>query len=289
MRIEIDIPHPKRLVAWIVAVALTLLWVRWLQTPPGEAMFGSVRAEAEGGYKSLTPQQRREKAEEVQEYRMKLQLLARAKDIVEYHLSLVEEAKLRSDPASLREWQAHHEKLMILVRDKNEAERQLTSALMELQQAQSLAQSVSQARGGEAPLDFSWPVEPLLGISAHFHDDAYKQRFGIAHNAIDIPAEQGTLVIAAADGVVEAVRDRGMGFNALVLSHGGGYVTLYGHVSKFLVQEGTRVRRGDRVALSGGTPGTPGAGLLTTGPHLHLEVMREGEYIDPLTMLPPRS
>ena len=124
------------------------------------------------------------------------------------------------------------------------------------------------------------------GISAHFHDQAYFERFGIQHNAIDIPTVQGTTVHAAADGVVARVSDNGMGFNAIVLSHDGRFSTMYGHVSAFLVKEGDRVRSGDPIALSGGTPGTPGAGNLTTGAHVHFELVQKGEPVDPLQYLP---
>ena len=82
------------------------------------------------------------------------------------------------------------------------------------------------------------------------------------------------------------VSDKGMGFNSLVIKHAGGYATLYGHVSKFLVSEGQTVHAGDPVALSGGTPGTAGAGMMTTGPHLHLAMYKDGEVVDPLPLLP---
>jgi murein DD-endopeptidase MepM/ murein hydrolase activator NlpD len=130
-----------------------------------------------------------------------------------------------------------------------------------------------------------WPVEPQLGISAYFDDAGYQERFGIPHKAIDIPEDQGSPVRAAADGIVIKVSDRGMGFNALTIQHGGGLSTLYGHVSEFFVEEGQEVYAGEVVARSGGTPKTPGAGLLTTGPHLHFEALLDGEHVDPLEYL----
>jgi murein DD-endopeptidase MepM/ murein hydrolase activator NlpD len=93
-------------------------------------------------------------------------------------------------------------------------------------------------------------------------------------------------VAAAADGVIAKVSDNGMGFSSLVIRHEGGFATLYGHVSGFLVQEGQHVRAGDPVALSGGQPGTKGAGKMTTGSHLHFEVTKSGIHVDPLTYLP---
>ena len=132
-----------------------------------------------------------------------------------------------------------------------------------------------------------WPVTPLKGLSATFHDAPYKKRFGMEHYAIDIPTPQGSPVYAAAEGEVLEVHDQGMGYSTISLQHKGDLVTLYGHVSEILVSPGDYVAAGERIALSGGRPGSKGAGLLTTGPHLHLEVYAYGQPIDPLYYLAP--
>lgn len=131
-----------------------------------------------------------------------------------------------------------------------------------------------------------WPVEPKRGISAYFRDASYVAVFGVGHNAIDVPTSQGTTIRAPAEGVVYKVRDNGYGYSYLILAHKGGYTTVYGHVSGFLVESGEKVRAGQAIALSGATPGTKGAGYMTTGAHLHFEVMKGGKYIDPLFFLP---
>ena len=59
-------------------------------------------------------------------------------------------------------------------------------------------------------------------------------------------------------------------------------MTLYGHVSDIMVMDGQSVKAGDVIGLSGGTPGTKGAGLYTTGPHLHFEILKDGVHVDPL-------
>ena len=64
---------------------------------------------------------------------------------------------------------------------------------------------------------------------------------------------------------------------------------MYGHISGFLVEERQKVRAGDAVALSGGRPGTKGAGRLTTGAHLHFEVLKDGTQVNPLQYLPEAS
>lgn len=131
---------------------------------------------------------------------------------------------------------------------------------------------------------FMWPVSPSRGISAFFRDPTYP--FPWAHNAIDIRAHQGTPVLAADEGYVAKVRSTGTtGFNYLLLYHNQGYTTMYGHLSAFYVVEGNYVQRGDTIGLSGGAPGSIGAGT-STGPHLHFEVRKDGSHIDPLTVLP---
>jgi len=143
-------------------------------------------------------------------------------------------------------------------------------------------------RNTENDEDFhpSWPVSPGRGISAYFHDPTYVGVFGVQHQAIDIPTTQGTPVRAPDDGVAYKVRDNGYGYSYLIIAHKGGYMTVYGHVSAFRVEEGEKVYRGQTVALSGGTPGSKGAGYMTTGAHLHFEVLKGGKHVDPLDYLP---
>lgn len=132
----------------------------------------------------------------------------------------------------------------------------------------------------------SWPVSPVLGISAFFHDSAYEKALGLRHDAIDIRVTQGSEIKAAADGVISKVADNGMGYSYIIVSHPDSLMTLYGHVSQILVTEGQIVRRGETIGLSGGIPGTKGAGWLTTGAHLHLEVFKDFRQVDPLLYLP---
>jgi len=137
-------------------------------------------------------------------------------------------------------------------------------------------------KGGQ----FAWPVDPTRGISAYFHDAKYVGVFGVQHNAVDIPQYQSTPVRAAADGVVYTARDNGYGYSYIILSHAGGFMTVYGHISSILVSPGQKISQGSIIGLSGGMPGTPGAGYMTTGPHLHFEVHFNGKYVDPLMYLP---
>lgn len=146
----------------------------------------------------------------------------------------------------------------------------------------------------------SWPIEPARGVSAYFHDPGYPFRHIFEHPAIDIRAYQGTPVEAAADGVVaiarhlDWVRDaKGKilwpAYNFVTIVHAGNIATVYGHLNVVNVTEGQSVKRGQLIGKSGATPGTAGAGRLTTGPHLHFEVRLNGIPVDPLKYLPERE
>ncbi|MDD5623398.1 MAG: peptidoglycan DD-metalloendopeptidase family protein [Candidatus Peribacteraceae bacterium] len=132
---------------------------------------------------------------------------------------------------------------------------------------------------------FGWPA--YGAISAGFLNKEYEQYFGIPHKGMDITAPQGSPVFSAADGVVFLVHDGGADhYSYILIGHRDGYATLYGHLSSLAVSAGQFVMKGEAIGLSGGTPGTRGAGPTTTGPHLHFEVIQSGTNIDPKSVLP---
>lgn len=131
-----------------------------------------------------------------------------------------------------------------------------------------------------------WPANPSRGITAYFHDASYLATFGMVHQAIDLRLGQGSRVTSAAPGIIYKAKNNGYGYNYIMVAHPSGLATVYGHISKILVKEGQTVKAGDVIGLSGGNPGTLGAGYMTTGPHLHFEVLENGEHEDPLNYLP---
>lgn len=146
------------------------------------------------------------------------------------------------------------------------------------------AEDVRHASAADRPM-FSWPVYGR--ISAGFLNSAYFSHFGVKHYGDDIVVPQKTPVAAAADGIVFLVREGGAtGYTYILIGHRDGYATLYGHIVETQVRAGQEVAAGDIIGLSGGTPGTNGAGPMTTAAHLHFEVIQNGVNIDPLSVLP---
>lgn len=94
------------------------------------------------------------------------------------------------------------------------------------------------------------------------------------HAGVDIAAPPGTPVYAASDGEVFFASWRGGYGRCIIVLHGGGMSTLYGHLSKISVSAGQRVRRGQRIGAVGSTG-------LSSGPHLHFEVRRNGVPVSP--------
>lgn len=96
------------------------------------------------------------------------------------------------------------------------------------------------------------------------------------HAGMDFSAKTGTPVYATGDGVVDRADNTASGYgNHIVIRHGFGYETLYGHLSKYKVRAGQRVKRGDVIGYVGSTG-------RSEAPHLHYEVHKNGEVVNPL-------
>ncbi len=98
------------------------------------------------------------------------------------------------------------------------------------------------------------------------------------HSGIDFPAPSGTPVVSAARGVVTFVGWRDGYGNIVEITHGSGLVSRYPHLSKFLVSEGRKVEADEQVALVGSTG-------RSTGPHLHFDIRKGDQAIDPTPFL----
>lgn len=191
-------------------------------------------------------------------------------------------------------------KNFILVQTKeSESEYQRLLALAKQEQEQAAADIVGLEKAVRAKiakledktLEFNddgiiWPV-PKNIITAYFHDPDYPFRYIFEHPGVDIRASQGTNLKTAASGYVARAKNAGAGrYSYIMIVHGDGLATVYGHVSKIYVNEDEYVIQGQTIGLTGGLPGTPGSGRLTTGPHLHFEVRLNGIPVNPLEYLP---
>jgi murein DD-endopeptidase MepM/ murein hydrolase activator NlpD len=94
------------------------------------------------------------------------------------------------------------------------------------------------------------------------------------HKGLDIANQKGTDIIAPADGLVKFTGKKGLLGNVLVIDHGHGFLTRYGHLGKILKKRGEKVKRGDLIANMGNTG-------RSTGPHLHYEVHLNGVPVNP--------
>ena len=113
-------------------------------------------------------------------------------------------------------------------------------------------------------------ISSPFGYRVHPITKVYK-----LHRGVDIAARVGTSMKAAADGVVTISGWRGAYGYTVVIDHGGGVSTLYGHCSRLLARVGDEVRQGDTVARVGSTG-------LSTGPHAHFEKRMNGRPVNPM-------
>jgi murein DD-endopeptidase MepM/ murein hydrolase activator NlpD len=95
------------------------------------------------------------------------------------------------------------------------------------------------------------------------------------HKGLDIASHAGKAIIAPANGTVIFAGQKGLLGNALVIDHGHGLVTRYGHLQKALVSKNSTVKRGTKIALMGNTG-------RSTGPHLHYEIRLNGVSVNPI-------
>jgi len=123
----------------------------------------------------------------------------------------------------------------------------------------------------EAPVKAE--ISDVFGVERVFNGSVQS-----THQGLDFRVPFGTAVAAVNDGTVILARPLFFEGNCIVIDHGQGLLTLYLHLSKFLVKEGDVVKKGQEIGLSGGTG-------RATGPHLHLAVRWQGVYLNPAELL----
>lgn len=123
-----------------------------------------------------------------------------------------------------------------------------------------------------------WPVDGRLMSPFGKREDPLSGEEGAMHKGVDLSAPMATPVHATADGLVIFAQPQSTYGKLIVIDHGGGIETYYAHLSKFYVNPGREVRRGDIIGLVGNTG-------RVTAPHLHYEVHINGAPVNPYRWL----
>ena len=212
--------------------------------------------------------------------------LNRAKMDVEFKKKLQEDAKkILLDKADVKQerlssLKASRAELDVkITRSKAELsklEKQVDALYNESQKLNDIIKNLSK-KGKYAGGSMVWPCPSSFSVVSGFgmrkHPILRKYKM---HTGIDIDGDRGASIIAANKGtVIISKYDRGGYGNMIVIDHGGGITTLYGHASKLLVIVGDEVAAGQVIAKVGSTG-------LSTGPHLHFEARKDGIPQNPL-------
>lgn len=155
------------------------------------------------------------------------------------------------------------------------ANARIDELVAELERQRAAEAAANNPGGAVGNGNFIWPCPSCTYITSRFGPrihpvtGAYKN-----HTGLDIGAGYGAAIVAADGGTVILADVNGGYGNCVMIDHGNGYVTLYGHMSSYAVSEGQSVSQGDTVGYVGSTG-------VSTGPHLHFEVRSGGSRIDP--------
>lgn len=191
--------------------------------------------------------------------------------------ALIDEKKeeIASTEADIAESAASIEQYQAQLDEQNSTISSLEASVAQDKKTLAAQQAAAQFKGGR----FTFPCPSYSYISSEF---GYRVHpiYGttIFHSGIDIAANYGASIVAAANGtVVGASYEPSMG-NYIMISHGGGLYTIYMHCSALYVSAGQTVSAGQQIAAVGSTGNS-------TGPHLHFSVRLNGQYVNPRNYL----
>ncbi len=159
------------------------------------------------------------------------------------------------------------EKLASKVSAKNKSERKTKAKKVKLAGTNPIEQEIIKAEKANVYTPYGMPVKGYI-----------TRGFTASHKAVDIAAQTGTPIIAPANGIVIKVTYNKRFGNLVVISHGDIFKTVYGHLEKVFVKPGDIVKKGDLIGLVGNTG-------LSTGPHLHYEIWKNGKPVNPMKYL----
>ena len=163
---------------------------------------------------------------------------------------------------------------------QNQVIQSADNEMAAIAKAESAAGQTTTEKASSTSSGFKWPVS-VKRITSVF--GSRKSPGGIGstnHQGIDIGAGQGAPIYASASGTVIFAGTSGGYGNCVMINHGNGVTTLYGHQSRIAVSKGQRVNQGDVIGYVGSTGHS-------TGPHLHFGIMVNGDYVNPLRYVQP--
>ncbi len=155
-----------------------------------------------------------------------------------------------------------------------DAESTISNTVNEAEKQKQAQKKQEQEKSNKVFNGVYFSVKPVTGtITSRFGSKESIRKS--AHKGIDIGAPNGTPIYAAADGTVTYASYNSGGYgNLVIISHGNGIETYYGHCSKLYVKKGQKVSAGDNIAAVGSTG-------RSTGNHLHFEIRQNGSQINP--------
>jgi len=178
-----------------------------------------------------------------------------SRDELEWHMSQLQQATNISMQNDIQEWSPLHK--LLQVKDRDDGNRY-----------------------------FSRPIMPVKFVQYYFNDPYYAQEYGESFQWISLEVEQWSELYAPAPGIVyKAYTSDDVSLSWLVLVHKHWYISFYRPLSEVFVKPGQLVKRWEIIWRTGGQPGTNGAGLDAESPHLVFELMKNGEAIDPYSIM----
>lgn len=146
-------------------------------------------------------------------------------------------------------------------------------------------ETVEVAVEGEAPATMTVAAPVSAAVGSRFGPRRSPGGRGSTnHGGVDYPVPVNTPVVASLPGIARIKNDPDGYGRYVEIDHGNGNTTVYAHLGSTAIQDGQRVEQGQTIALSGGEAGANGAGN-STGPHLHYEFRRNGEKVDPQSVV----
>jgi murein DD-endopeptidase MepM/ murein hydrolase activator NlpD len=168
---------------------------------------------------------------------------------------------VKSHPISEAELTAAIQELSNTLDNRDDYQSEIEAKILQQSVLKEMLPNFSPIHAGYNSSSYGWRIDPFNGTKAF-------------HEGLDFPANEGTAILAAADGIVVAAERTPDYGNIVKIDHGAGLETRYAHASVILVKVGDRVVKGQKIAEVGSTG-------RSTGPHLHYEIRLNGNALDP--------